>query len=361
MAPTLIGAETAGDRVLVDRVAPWLREWRRYDVVAARHPLDPVRELVKRIVGLPGESIRIAEGDLFLGGRRERKSLEEIARVRVPMFRSDRRGLEGEFDIDRRRVELGPNGSFTLTANGALGAHVEGQDDSAIAAPRVATDGWEGDDGRVHRGDNAVTDLQVEVRVTPASERAALVVEFWDGAQRYVAIVGGRSSGAPQASLHRTRVPGAASELEMAATSAPLDSWAAGEEHMVLFTNFDCRLRLSVDGREVLAPQDYDEHRAWVAREGGPAIPKLRGVTFDARGGDLAIASLAIYRDLHFLSKGRHGVRDPFQLGPSQLFLLGDQSADSEDSRSFGGVDRAQCVGLVRAIVYPFSRLRRLP
>ncbi|MGL4513978.1 MAG: signal peptidase I [Lacipirellulaceae bacterium] len=62
MAPSL----TSGQRVSV-RPADRPRRW---DVVVLRSPVDARVLLVKRVVGLPGESISFAEGGLVVDGRR---------------------------------------------------------------------------------------------------------------------------------------------------------------------------------------------------------------------------------------------------------------------------------------------------
>src|SRR5262245_44304519 len=63
MAPTLVGDDTpgagGGDRVLVDRVTLLLRAPRRFEIVALARPDDREREIVKRVAGLPRETIRI--------------------------------------------------------------------------------------------------------------------------------------------------------------------------------------------------------------------------------------------------------------------------------------------------------------
>jgi signal peptidase I len=69
MQPTLYG-HTAGDgtavkdTVLVDRLAYLRGDPRRFDVAVFRFPLDRGRSFVKRIWGLPGETLRIANGDV---------------------------------------------------------------------------------------------------------------------------------------------------------------------------------------------------------------------------------------------------------------------------------------------------------
>ncbi len=62
MQPTL----AAGDWVLARRVTGPLR---RGDVVVFEHPGRPRFELVKRVVGLPGEQVAVAAGDVMVDGR----------------------------------------------------------------------------------------------------------------------------------------------------------------------------------------------------------------------------------------------------------------------------------------------------
>lgn len=51
-----------GDRILVNKP---VGEYRRFDVVVFRNPEEPHVNYIKRCVGLPGETIRIRQGDLY--------------------------------------------------------------------------------------------------------------------------------------------------------------------------------------------------------------------------------------------------------------------------------------------------------
>lgn len=57
-----------GDRLLVDRLAYRVGEVHRFDVVVLRYPRDPGVDFVKRVVGLPGEVLRIESGRVFVDG-----------------------------------------------------------------------------------------------------------------------------------------------------------------------------------------------------------------------------------------------------------------------------------------------------
>lgn len=66
MEPTLLPR----DRVLVDKFFYRLRETRHGDVIVLRYPLNPQRNYIKRIVGLPGDTLEVKEGTLYVNGRR---------------------------------------------------------------------------------------------------------------------------------------------------------------------------------------------------------------------------------------------------------------------------------------------------
>ena len=63
-----------GDRLLIDRTAYELRKPRRWEPVVFRSP-DDGQLTVKRVVGLPGETIELRDGDVWIDGRVATKSL----------------------------------------------------------------------------------------------------------------------------------------------------------------------------------------------------------------------------------------------------------------------------------------------
>ena len=55
MSPTF----TSGDYIIVDKISYNFQKPTRGDVVVFKYPLDPERDFIKRIIGLPNESIEI--------------------------------------------------------------------------------------------------------------------------------------------------------------------------------------------------------------------------------------------------------------------------------------------------------------
>ena len=71
MEPTL----QIGDRILVDKLSYHLHGVDRGNIVVFRRPADencggpPVADLVKRVIGLPGETISLSGGHVFIDGK----------------------------------------------------------------------------------------------------------------------------------------------------------------------------------------------------------------------------------------------------------------------------------------------------
>jgi signal peptidase I len=72
MEPTL----QVGDRIVVDKLSYHLHGVDRGNIVVFRRPADencggpPVADLVKRVIGLPGETISLSKGYVLIDGKR---------------------------------------------------------------------------------------------------------------------------------------------------------------------------------------------------------------------------------------------------------------------------------------------------
>lgn len=66
MAPRLAD----GEKILVEELTSRLSPVGRGEILVFRHPRTPGRYLVKRVVGLSGETVELRRGRLFVDGRR---------------------------------------------------------------------------------------------------------------------------------------------------------------------------------------------------------------------------------------------------------------------------------------------------
>jgi signal peptidase I len=89
------GTMLVGDHLFVDRLAyspsgpiskhllPY-QDVKRGDIIVFKYPLDIRENYVKRVIGIPGDRIRLAEKTLYLNGKR----VEEPYKVLIPGHRS---------------------------------------------------------------------------------------------------------------------------------------------------------------------------------------------------------------------------------------------------------------------------------
>ncbi|MFQ5734686.1 MAG: signal peptidase I, partial [Planctomycetaceae bacterium] len=75
-----------GDQLLVFKNAFGFRKPRRWEVVVFRNPSKPTQAYVKRAVGLPGETVSVKGGDVWINGRRARKNLAQQRAVRILVY-----------------------------------------------------------------------------------------------------------------------------------------------------------------------------------------------------------------------------------------------------------------------------------
>ena len=57
-----------GDRVVANRLAYLFGEPQRFDIVVFPYPDNPSELFIKRIIGLPGETVEIKDGNVFIDG-----------------------------------------------------------------------------------------------------------------------------------------------------------------------------------------------------------------------------------------------------------------------------------------------------
>ncbi len=58
-----------GDRLVVDKLTYLLSDIDRFDVIVLRAPNQRGMDFIKRVIALPGESVQIREGRLYIDGR----------------------------------------------------------------------------------------------------------------------------------------------------------------------------------------------------------------------------------------------------------------------------------------------------
>ncbi len=325
-----------GDQLLVHKL-PWiLSEVKRWEPIVFRRPGRETMVFVKRVIGLPGESVQIADGNIHVDGRLCRKTLAQQRATRVSVY-DDRfrppgpstRWTLGQGWSDRRgRFRFEP----AQTATSWLDYRHRDIDQPGPVRDRYAYNPRQPRSRTRPVRELMVTLLAIESAVAkrPGQLRIELDIET-----HRVAWV--RDLGRGQQWLEIDGRQG---------TTVGLTRGDVGKARLLEFSTIDDTLQAAVDGRRVFPASPLDSSarpgfrdrlaenpRGGTSVEDGSAGPLLR---LGARGGPLSIADIRIDRDLFYRrGPGQHATRRPWALGRDEYFVLGDNSPVSLDSRSW--------------------------
>lgn len=393
-----------GDQLLVHKNAYQFVEPRRWEVIVFRNPREPAQAYVKRIVGLPGETLLITDGDVYVleNGRFSirRKDLDRQRAIRIPVydhsfapedddegdwrsrwvveegdpswtafpggFAFDGAGEEGletetawigyrhwirsggthrtsvKLPGEQRRVLVGLPVSRSvlspLTYNpvtrtvSCYGALPAGERDRLLGlsdhpdlqrvvntlyekshvAPITDEYGYNG----AHRSEppESVRDLMVSAEVTVSRGEGQFILQMTDGEQTFDCRV---DAGRSEMHLILEGIP-------QAVRSVRLNPAIFRQPMRWEMSLFDRQVAVAVNGQKACDPVLLEEK---VSAEGRP--PE-RPVRLGARGLQVQVRSLRLFRDVYYTQKGEG---EPTVLGENEYFVLGDNSPISADSR----------------------------
>jgi signal peptidase I len=344
--------EVPGDRLLVDKNVFSARSPRRWEVAVFRCPVDPTVPYVKRIGGLPSEAVQVIGGDLFANGLLQRKTLTQARETAVVFFDMNFSPPAGwavrwlaEPLAENPNLPSHPGAARPRPADDAIVRdHAVVLDATTPECPAVgltyrhwdldagaerpvtdwlAYNGWPAGDRR-HPSSVPVHDFLLACELEVLAGEGTFACQLNDGADTV-----------------RARVPigpgskAAGAMLDHDGGDSPWCNPAVrlqrGRTYHVEFAFVDRRASLALDGREVVPALDLP---------GDPtALPKRESVTrpvqFGIQGASVVLRNLRLARDAHYRAFGQSGCDAPYRLGPDEYFVLGDNSANSSDSRSW--------------------------
>jgi hypothetical protein len=126
------------DRIVMDRVTFSIRSPRRWEVVAFRQPQQADNILIKRVVGLPGESIEIRNGDVYADRHIQRKTLAQQRALAVLVHDADFEPTRGPTPPTRWQAE-GSDSRWRM--NGGRFTHIMGPT-GQVPSATSSGNGW---------------------------------------------------------------------------------------------------------------------------------------------------------------------------------------------------------------------------
>lgn len=348
MAPTIHGSQEDGESVLVLHGG---FEPERFDfgVITREGEFLPI---VKRFAGLPKESVRIANGDLWIDGKRLPPSAPRPPPIAVfdDRFQSVADTFErpaGTQSLWAESSEGWALDSRTLAANSVEGL---------MTLHRPLSDGYLDLDGTYVPGEADVNDAIFECEVLAREITGRAVVELVEQGDVFRFVLEPKSPGTAEASIVRR----AAQEHPEEVLLKRVVPFVPGTWTRIRCANVDNGLSFEVSGTPEVLCVAYVENRFDPSdrlKEGRSFGPRVR---FGGEGVQLVFRSIRILRDVHYTARDNFGVKAPVDLGPDEYFLLGDNSSESRDSREWGPVRRSQIVGRPIWVVWPPAHARNL-
>ena len=321
MQPTLMGNDDTGiyDRILVDKFSYHYRDPERFEVAVFKYPLDRSKNFIKRICGMPGEELKISNGDLFA----RKTSAEPWKALRRP------RPIQGETwrrlaTTEGWKLE-GDGWSFedgVLQASGAGSARFPGNGTSIMDN---YGDGYPGQVAAKFRrrgassGQRPVGDLRIELLAEAQEDCEAIELVLREGNRRYTMHFPGPAAPADARASIRVEDPvGTGTAGVRGAEPWRLEAGASIE---IAAQNIDDILELDIDGDPLLElsiPAATDQRCA---------------VMVHTLGGGAALSDVEIFRDIYYTTDT--AIRSNWTIPEGHYVMLGDNTQDSEDSRAW--------------------------
>jgi signal peptidase I len=319
-----------GDRILVLKSLYQFVEPKRWDVIVFKNPLNPSENYIKRLIGLPNETIEIVDGDIFINGQVARKPAKVQQEQWTPIYQHDFQPIapeEKNFNNKhswRMPFDFGNSAWFADTQN-----PTQLRLESASQEMHTLTYGApSANDFRATYAYNiasrygqppVASDLMVRFYATSGQTQGKIGVAIYKYGIKYSGWID--QQGEMQIKQGDTTLK--------QQIVAPIESAKPTE---VRFAVVDRRLKLTYGSHTLSVDLDGSRHGLALKRDRTPSV-HITGA------GTWTLAHVALFRDIHYTSKsihsrqGRATENHPFTLHQDEFFVLGDNSPNSEDGR----------------------------
>jgi signal peptidase I len=356
--------QVSGDRLLVHKSAYLFRSPRRWEVIVFRRPDVAAKVYIKRVIGLPGEEVQIREGDVFINGQIQQKSLEELRAVSVLVHDSrhvphHQPSLPPRWASQSKETQwLTGDDRFICTPSAEVSVaqkdvpidwltyrhwvRLAGSTPRAREVPLDDSYAYNRLAAEPQLDVHPVKDVMLRAMVE-AQGTGNLLLLATDGRERFLAEIH-PASGA-------CRLIHAGAVVAHGQLSAPL----LGRPYTIELALCDQQVLFAVDGESPWPAFAYPSNQT-------PWQPSSRPLAIGSQGLTLDVASLEVWRDVYYTHPRGYqvwAIDEPYQLAADEYFVLGDNSPVSEDSRLWEdgpGVPESLLVGKPLAVHLP-SRL----
>ncbi|MEN6385580.1 MAG: signal peptidase I [Phycisphaerales bacterium] len=334
--PDKIASKSNGDRILVFKSLYQFVEPKRWDVFVFKNPTDPKINYIKRLVGKPGETLEIIDGDIYIDGKLARRPARVQQEHWMPIYNNNFQPIqpfEGRFNNHNWHQPFTNEADSQWQWNSAKPLEFT----LASSPNKINTLFYDSQKGNDFRATYAYDDPQQYDNQPYCSD---LYLKF--GMKRndngvigisltkYNTAYKAAYSSDGLMTITKTDQGGPAVELAKKQISPLSDKYVP-----VSFSNSDHLLVFEINGETL----SYD-----LGIEPNSAGEPNMGISPQASvfaSGNLTIDDVQLYRDIYYnnisprgeTSKMRAGTGNPFTLNKDEFFACGDNSPFSYDSR----------------------------
>ena len=332
-----IGATTPianGDRIMVLKCIYQFFEPKRWDVVVFKNPLDPKINYIKRLVGRPGETVEIIDGDIYIDGQISRKPPKVQKDLWMPIYDNDYQPVLPKEPFFNNHPWEQPfkntaNSKWKLDDDSPTQFHLNSLLDQINS---LTYDTSVGNDFRATYAYNDIngynrrpycSDLMVRfyTHSTIPQGRIGIALSKYQTTYRAWTDFSGE--------MIITKV---SKSKEIILNRKSIEPLTTNKHTLVKFANVDHQLIFQFGGEKLT----YDLGRS--PENVGPRKTDIQPEVKIFGSGKLTLSHIAIFRDIHYTvvnspqsSWATEG--QPFKLGKGEFFVLGDNSPNSQDSR----------------------------
>jgi signal peptidase I len=340
-----VGRVQNGDRIFVLKCLYPFFMPKRWDVVVFKNPPNPGLNYIKRLIALPGETVKIIDGDVYINDQIQRKPAGVQRELWMCIYDNDYQPFGASIPVGKD-AKTGPdnkpwkqpfeNDSGSQWTCSADEPTVFRLDQPAGPLHTLVYNASAGNDFHAtyvynnedHRrqSEPVCDDLMLRFFVQADKPGSCAGVSLEKDQAHYIArvlwneslIIEKRQSNAV---TELARMP-----IQSPAGTEPVYFEFANVDHRLIFQFGDLRFSLDIPVRASAQPNDYQ-----------PSV-RILGA------GKIRLSHIGLYRDLYYISRGnlRATANNPFTLNQDEFFVCGDNSPNSYDSRvwSEAGKDR---------------------